>query len=199
MKKESGLTLIEILVVISVFAGMISIISGIFIANSRIQRRGIAVQKTLGEVSYATEYMTRSMRMAKSDDAGTCLSSGHEYYTYEVIDGGNGIQYVDYMDRCVNFFLDHDEGVIKRGIFDDGVWEDYYLTSGVLHIENLYFSTNVTPDSGTPDIFEEQPAVTFVIEVDEMDPDETEAGTGLWSTNVQASVTRRKLDIERDI
>ncbi len=191
MRKETGLTLIEILVVIGVFSGLMSVIAGIFISNSRIQRRGIAVQKALGETSYAVEYMTRSMRMAKSDDDGDCLDSGYEYYTYQVRNGGEEVRYIDYRDRCVNFVFDYDEGAIKKGLRTNGTWEEYYLTSEVLNVNNLHFSTNVSPDSGTADLFEEQPAVTLVMELEETE-------TGQWGTRVQTSVTRRKLDIQRD-
>ena len=81
MHNEKGLTLIEILVVIGVFAGLTTLISGIFLANHEMQRRTMAIQKTIGEMSYAVEYMGRAIRMARNDHEGECLEEGEEGFT----------------------------------------------------------------------------------------------------------------------
>ena len=64
-KNGEGFTLIEILVVIVIFSIVLGAVIGIFISAIRIQRYYLASQKLLDQTSYVTEYMSRSIRMAK--------------------------------------------------------------------------------------------------------------------------------------
>ncbi|MGM0438972.1 MAG: PilW family protein [Patescibacteria group bacterium] len=194
-QNEKGFSLIELLVVIGVFSGLMSIITGIFIANFEMQRRTMAVQKTIGEISYAMEYMGRTIRMAKSDSAGSCLNeSDSKNYTYGVPedDNGNeqqGIQFIDYKDSCIKFFLDEEEKVLKKGVREDGNWEEYNLTSGLLDIKGFHSTSNLLPD-GNGDLFLDQPSVTLSLRVEE-------TNSKWWKTRIQTTVTKRRLDIEK--
>ncbi len=196
-KNEKGLTLIEILVVMGVFSGLMIIISGIFLVNFRMQRRTLAIQKTMGEVSYAIEYIGRAARMAQIDEEGDCLGEDNWGFTYKTISNpGNGIKFIDYKEECIRFYLDDNgngEQLIKKGIKENGSWESHDLTSGLLEIETFDIQTNV--DAADPDAVEEalyrhQPSITLTMKFKE-----TEAEW--WEGSIQTTVARRKLEIER--
>ncbi len=196
--KNKGFSLIEILVVIGVFSGLVTVITGIFVSNLRMQRKAMATQRTLGEISYVMEYINRTARMAITDDAGDCIGSDNAYYTYDVPGGDDGVgealqfMYIDENreEKCVRFFLDEDDGVMKKGIREGGDWSDYDLTSGFLDIRDFYVYVNVHPD-GDGTLYEDQPSATVHLEVEETD-------IGWWDVKLQSTITRRSLDIERD-
>ena len=198
MHNEKGLTLIEILVVIGVFAGLTTLISGIFLANHEMQRRTMAIQKTIGEMSYAVEYMGRAIRMARNDHEGECLEEGEEGFTYGIPrddegDEQQGIQFIDYQEDCIKFFLD-DNGVIKKGVREDGDWTEYRLTSGILRFNAFESDANVTPEN-EDDLYIEQPSATILLDVEALKGERSEATW--WDAEVQTTITRRRLDIER--
>ena len=194
MKNQKGLTLIEILVVVGVFAGLTTLITGIFLANFEMQRRTMAIQKTIGEISYAVEYMGRAIRMARNDHEATCLEENEEGFTYGIPEEGNGIQFIDYQEECVKFFLDEDEGVIKKGIKDGDDWIEYNLTSGILRFEAFESDANVTPEN-EEDLYIEQPSATILLSVEALKGERSDSAW--WDAEIQTTITRRRLDIER--
>lgn len=195
-KNKKGFSLIELLVVIGIFSGLMLLITGMFLANFELQRKTMAVQKTIGELSYAVEYMGRAIRMAKNDHEGTCLEEANaEGYTYGTPTEGNGIQFIDYKGQCIKFYLDASEGVIKKEIKEGGSWvHEYKLTSGLLGIDSFRTSTNVSPD-GNGTLYEDQPSVTLFLKVAAKKGENTTKTW--WKTRIQTTVTRRRLDIER--
>ena len=203
MQNEKGLTLVEILVVIGIFAGLTTLISGIFLANHEMQRRTMAIQKTIGEMSYAIEYMGRAIRMAQNDHEGECLvegiEEGKEGFTYGIPkddegDEQQGIQFIDYQENCIKFFLDEDEGIIKKGVREDGDWTEYKLTSGILKFNAFESDANVTPDN-EDDLYVKQPSATILLDVEALKGEASDATW--WDAEVQTTITKRRLDIER--
>lgn len=183
MKDQSGLTLVEILVVIGIFSGIITLISGIFVSTFEMHRKTLAVQRTTGELGYMLEYMSKSIRMAQIDEDGSCVDQGH---TYNYDSSSNSIQFINYEDRCLEYFLD--DGVIKvRNI--EGNNEVYDLTSGMISINS--FHATVTPED-TSELFKKQPSITLYFEVKELE-------TSWWKTEIQSTITRRGLDVERNL
>jgi len=188
--------LVEILVVVGIFGGLITLVSGIFLANFELQRRTLAIQKTTGEISYAIEYMGRAIRMARNDHENTCLYEDAEGFTYGIPEEGNGIQFIDYQEECIKFFLDDDEGIIKKAILqDDDSWEEHNLTSGALQFENFESDANVTPDN-EEDLYVKQPSATILLDVRAVGGGEYSERIW-WDAKVQTTIARRRLDIER--
>jgi prepilin-type N-terminal cleavage/methylation domain-containing protein len=72
-KNGRGFTLIELVVVMAVFMFIIGAAIGIFISIVQAQKKVLAEQQLLNQVSYAEEYMSKALRMAKKDTGGTCL------------------------------------------------------------------------------------------------------------------------------
>lgn len=201
---QKGLTLIEILVVVGVFSGLTTLISGIFLTNFEMQRRTMAIQKTMGETSYAVEYMTRAIRMAQNDHNGECLEEGREGFTYGIpVDGSGqdqqGIQFINHRGECVKFFLNSDRGVIKKAIRDDGSdnWSEYDLSSGLLKFNSFKTEANVVPEDNS-NLYVDQPSVTLLLDVDFLKSEYVDDELW-WSSRIQTTVTRRSLDIERNI
>ena len=157
------------------------------------------MQKTIGEISYAIEYMGRAIRMAQNDYDNECLVEDDPELTYGLPEDENGddqqgIQFIDYKDECTKFFLDEDQGVIKKGVSEDGQdWTHYPLTSGILDINAFKVSRNVVPD-GAGEFYVDQPAVTLLLDVETMRGRSDEVW---WDQVIQTTVTRRRLDIER--
>ena len=64
-KNNSGFTMIELLVSISVFAVVVAIVSGIFIASLRSNRTSVALISANSDGQLAMEQMTRMIRKGK--------------------------------------------------------------------------------------------------------------------------------------
>jgi prepilin-type N-terminal cleavage/methylation domain-containing protein len=67
--KNSGLTLIEVLVAMGIFSVVISVAVGIFISGSNSQRKILELNSTRGEANYLMETISRELRMATAIDA----------------------------------------------------------------------------------------------------------------------------------
>jgi prepilin-type N-terminal cleavage/methylation domain-containing protein len=187
-----GLTLIEMLVAVTMFAITIGAISGIFISGIRTQRRVLATQELLDQTSYVLEYTGRALRMAKKQTAelvaahpelADCLSLNG--LNYEPIT--DGIKFIDHNDNCTEFYLGG--GQIKKGVWNDslGVWEIGDLTSSALQVNFLRF--NLSGESQT-DIL--QPRVTISLDVSGRET----GAMGRPKMQIQTSISQRNLDIQ---
>jgi prepilin-type N-terminal cleavage/methylation domain-containing protein len=148
---NKGFTLVELLVVAGLFGGLMTLVTGIFIASLNVERNILMTKKVLGEISYSAEYMTRALRMAEKDHTGLCINAGN---TYELT-GRRGLKFINSLQDydCQEFFLENDQ--IKTDI--EGVTSD--LTSGGITVSNLDFYI-----SGASGSDSSQPFTTFYIE-----------------------------------
>ncbi len=197
MKNEKGFTLIEILVVVGVFSGLVSLLVGVFLTNQELQRRTMAIQRTMSDTSYAIEHISRAIRMAQNDEDGDCLNyipEDNKFYTfnYSDSDAKSDIIFIDYDGRCVRFFLE--EGRLKKRITDDGTTNTYNLTSKGVDIKEFITFINVYPDGASGEIYEDQPSVTLFFD---LEAKRLKGDGSWWDARVQTTVTRRKLDLER--
>jgi len=71
--KQNGFTIIEMIVVIAVFLLIIGAAINIFLSIIQNQRRLLAQQQLLNQVSYMEEYMSKALRMAKTEFNEGCL------------------------------------------------------------------------------------------------------------------------------
>ena len=103
--KSRGVSLIEMLAAVAIFAITVGAISGLFISAIRTQRRILATQELLDQTSYVLEYMGRALRMAKKDTSLVCLLTAKNYE--------NGIDWIRFLkfesatgtDVCYYFYL----------------------------------------------------------------------------------------------
>ncbi len=171
-----GFTLMELLIVSGMFAVLITALASIFVFALRTENKVFAAKKTLSEISYSVEYMTRALRMAEKDTIGDCIGRGSNY---EI--GADSITFKNALrgGNCQRFYLSGSN--LKIQDFDAGV--DLDLTSSDVEISNLNFSAN---GEAQGDVF--QPFITIYFEARSSDSPVLE---------IQTSVSQRNPDITR--
>ncbi|MCX6723319.1 MAG: type II secretion system protein [Candidatus Staskawiczbacteria bacterium] len=202
-KKERGFTLIEVIVVIAVFLFIIGAAVGIFISIIENQKKILAEQQFLNQISYIEEYMSKALRMAKTAGATDCIPEG---YIYELtqLKGGyyQGIKFMNQINSingiCQEFYLDTD-GVLKESKNNADAMP---LTSDSMKINFVRFSINGSDGSvsgltcdighcGASNIDGIQPRATILLNVkipgDNKEPDRT----------IQTTVSRRNLNVKQ--
>jgi len=179
---NQGFTLLEILVAASIFAIVITAASGIFVSAIRSQGKVLGKQMAISNTSYALEYMSRAIRMAKKDQSGDCLSNADCNYSNR---GGNleAIRFLNHNEKCIEFLLE--QGRIRRKKSDDQTnsfdANQPFTPQQELEIKRLEFKLNGECQSD-----QQQPTVTILVWA------ETEQGLVL---KTQTTVAQRNLDL----
>lgn len=177
--KNKGFTLIELLVTIAIFSIIIGTILGIFISGIRQQRIALTTQTILDQASYALEYMSRALRMAKKELGEGCLPQ--RGFNYQLTRGGSGLKFINTLEEndCQEFFLE--DGQLKYWKKRTG--QTLALTSGKLEITSLKFNL-----VGESQIDNFQPRVTLLLEI-----------TGKLALSqkikIQTTISQRNLDV----
>jgi prepilin-type N-terminal cleavage/methylation domain-containing protein len=145
MKLSKGFTLIELIVVMAVFLFIIGAAISIFISIVQHQKKIMSEQQLLSQTSYALEYMSKGLRMAKKSAgaAGECgIPSGYIYLLTKPNNGFyTGIKFINQSDNnaCQEFFLDNSVlKEIKNGLPLGGT----ALSSTNLNINSIRFGIN---------------------------------------------------------
>jgi prepilin-type N-terminal cleavage/methylation domain-containing protein len=144
MKLSKGFTIIELIVVMAVFLFIIGAAIGIFLSIVQNQKKVLADQEFLNQISYVQEYMSKALRMAKTAVTSSdtdCLPLGYIYFLTRSNAGFyQGIKFINQSDNniCQEFFLDAD-GVLKE---IKGGGSPVALTSTNLQIKSARFSIN---------------------------------------------------------
>lgn len=177
MQNNKGTTLIELLVGITLFSIVVIAFFQLFNSVFKEQSKNLNKSYLLNNASYAMEYMSRALRMARKelDDPSTCLSVVKS--NYEITRGGNGIKFINFdshnVKECKEFFLENK--TLK--ILKDGV--DHPLTSSNVSVEKLKFDLK---GEGSGD---SQPKLTFALEVKIANE----------TLKLQTTVSQRDLDV----
>lgn len=194
---KQAFTLIEIVVAVAIFSLVIGAGSGLFVSVIRAQRKSLAFQELLSQLSYTLEYMTRSIRMAKKelncldpDDPETCdrdvnppyCLTGADYgygYNYEKTRGGNGLKFINDQDICQEFFLEGSRLKESKG------GDEKFLTSDKLEV--TAFDIEVSGQSQDDDL---QPFIILFLKI---------KGRGKPGEQpemaIQTSISQRNLDV----
>lgn len=152
---NKGFTLTELLIGMGIFALILGPVTGLLVSGIRLQRQSLAEQQSLDQLSFALEYMSRALRMAKKDTTGNCLSQTGLNYENP---GGqiSNIKFINPLQnyRCQRFFLEAQ--TLK---YDMGAGESpLALTAAKLQVQSLKF--NLIGQSETDDL---QPRVTIFL------------------------------------
>lgn len=183
IKTNRAFTLVELLVTMAVLAIVIGIISGIFISGIQQQRRALISQFLLDQTSFALEYMSRALRMAKKElSAPACLSQNG--LNYQITHAGSGLKFINHLqaDECQEFFLE--AGQLKYWRQSTG--ETFPLTSNRIEITQLLF--NLTGESQADNL---QPAVTIFLNVKGREITAEEL-----AIKIQTTISQRTLDAQ---
>jgi prepilin-type N-terminal cleavage/methylation domain-containing protein len=216
MKLSKGFTLIELIVVMAVFLFIIGAAITIFISIVQNQKRILAEQELLNQISYAEEYMTKALRMATVDTTGACLGQGYTNYNYRLTNRQVGSFYtgIKFLNQsnivsgyplCQEFYLDTTTGVLEE------VKTPYpyivqgspiALTSQKLTVSSIRFGIDGTagcygncPDGdqstiGGTNFSSFQPRITIVMRV-------KVAGLGQYPTNtLETTVSQRNISAQ---
>ncbi|MCX6721222.1 MAG: prepilin-type N-terminal cleavage/methylation domain-containing protein [Candidatus Staskawiczbacteria bacterium] len=131
-KKNKGFTIVEMAVVMAIFLFVIGAAVSIFLSVVSHQKRILAQEQLLNQVSYALEYMSKGLRMARPELNYNCMVyedkdgiksdtvNGGFIYLLTRLDGGayRGVKFLNQSDvingnpLCQEFFLDN--GVVKE-------------------------------------------------------------------------------------
>jgi len=169
MKK--GFTLVELLVSMTIFLIVMVSVIELFISGIKTQKKTLALQTLSDNTSYAVEYMSRKIRMAKKD-----LTSGCNFESV-----ADGIRFLNYEKEDQWFILDNGQIKEKQGS-DSGFTA---LTSDNFQVNKLSFGL-----SGECQADNLQPRVTIVMEIrtKEVEPQ---------ILNIQTTISQRDLDVTR--
>jgi len=179
--KKNAFTLIEVLVAVGIFSLVMGMVSAILLSAISLQRKNLAVQRLLDQTSYALEYMSRTLRMAKkqTSDLPSCISQD---YNYEITRGGYGIKFIDEQDVCHEFYWDSSLRQLKEV---KGTQESF-LTPEELEVTN--FKINLSGEYGED---EKQPRLTILLQI--------KGRRGLVEEfpeiKIQTTISQRRLDI----
>lgn len=168
--KNKGFTLIELMVSTAVFVLIFSSVSGLFVASLRAQRRSIAYQQLLDQMSYLAEYMSRAVRMARKDSNGACTGTAKLNYAF----AGQCLKFRNYKNNCQQFCL-------KGSRLEDE--NGNYLTSPDLNV--LSFSVNLSGQTQDDNL---QPKAAIILEIQ---------GKENSKVKIQTTISQRNLDVKR--
>ncbi|MFH0739915.1 MAG: prepilin-type N-terminal cleavage/methylation domain-containing protein [bacterium] len=177
--KCQGFTLLELLIAISLFSIVIVGAIGLFISLIKNQQALLDRAYVLNTLSYTTEYMSKSMRMAQKDDvAGACTGVSRGNF---VLIGDTRIKFLNYNNECQEFYLAN--GVLKVNKKIAGAWVGQDLTPAAINVESLKFILSGQSQDDTL-----QPKVSFALRARPV--------TGAApSFLIQTTISQRMLDI----
>ena len=172
--RKSGFTLIELLITVTIFSIVILASLNLFTSAFKEQKKSTESAYLLSEASYVTEYIARSLRMAKKDTQSACIAQNHNFE----IPLQSHIKFLNYNKECQEFFLENNVLKVRK----DGVTQ--VLTPLNLSVESLRFQ--VIGESQDDSI---QPRVIFTLlfKTTEIEPQEL---------NIQTTISQRDLDVK---
>ena len=154
---NKGFSLIEMLVVVLIFTIVMGIAMGVFTSALKLQKYNLAYQQLLSQVSYAMEYMDRSIRMAVKNPALATYNCSFDIYNknyYRV--STSYLRFVNYNGQCQNFYLS--SGQIRS------LNTAIYASS--LPLTSSDFTVTVLRFVISGDVAGSQPKVTIVMEIE---------------------------------
>ncbi|MFH1822646.1 MAG: prepilin-type N-terminal cleavage/methylation domain-containing protein [Patescibacteria group bacterium] len=135
LTNKKGVTLIELLVAVTLFAIIILSATQIFNMVVEGQRSAIASQNIQESMRFAFEMMSKEIRMAQKDGVGvydTCPLVG-ENKIYDSNVPNTELYFKNYHDECVIYYVDAGYLMIQRN------GEIAATTPGAIRISNLKF------------------------------------------------------------
>jgi len=178
LKSKKGFTLVEMLVALSIFSMALGITSQTFVAGIKLQRKFLASTESLNEISYLMEYMARSIRMAYKDINNVCLTGPK--MNYQITHGGSGLEFMEKNSQCQEFYLDGETIYENKG---NGA-QINALTSPKVKV----IAFNVGPSDSWDQDDQDQPRVTFFLEVEAHDK---------TRIKIQTTVSQRNNDTKK--
>ncbi len=155
IKNNKGVTLLELMVAVSLFAFTLISATQVFKVVIDGQRDAIASQDMQESIRYTFERVAKEIRMANKDATSTC--TGLPDKVYDVSPAEDELYFLNYKNECITYFTS--DGRLRM-TWDPpgGPPQTMPLTPRKIRINNLKFS--VDDDLGT-----EQSRVTMLIDL----------------------------------
>lgn len=204
-----GFTIIELIAVIAVLLFVVGAAVGIFLSIIQNQKKVLAQQQLLNQISYTEEYMSKALRMAKTAETEedlNCLGQNNAGYIYlltrydSLLQRYKGIKFINQSDNdvCQEFFWDSSDGFLKE-IKNSA--SPVALSSASVQINFLRFSINGSDGSasgcadsqrcGASNADGVQPRATILLNVGI-----SGGSQGDQVSEIQTTVSRRNLNIQ---
>jgi prepilin-type N-terminal cleavage/methylation domain-containing protein len=183
--KKAGFTFVEVLVSLAVFSIMMGAILSVFVSAVKAQRRVLAEQQILDQVSYGMEYTSRLLRMVKKDLWGNCITQGSNYETTTA----STIRFLDYQNKCHELYIEN--GQLKEKKSSNNSSANFQpalpLTSANFTV-NSFKITGAGWIQGLPFNSDNiQPSVTLFFEI---------FGKDNIKVQIQTTISQRNLDVQ---
>jgi prepilin-type N-terminal cleavage/methylation domain-containing protein len=103
INNHQGVTLLELMVSIALFALTMVMATGIFQTVINSQRTAVTAANLQDNIRYDLERMNKEIRTARKDTAHSCIPAANVLY----YNGGGGdyIQFLNYRGQCVKYYL----------------------------------------------------------------------------------------------
>lgn len=173
-RSKRGFTIVEMLVSVTIFVIAIAISSNFFLSAIKAQRRALADQQIISQASYALEYMSRSLRMARKDMDGSC--TGQQKLNYKEEETPYGIKFEDYKGDCRRFFLEDNQ--IKQDLGGEVLPLTYN------NLEVVDFNIEILGETQDDNL---QPRVTLFLNIKSIGGGNTK--------KFQTTISQRNLDV----
>lgn len=162
-KNKSGVSLIELIAAVAIFAFLILMATQIFKMAVDGQRGSISAQNVQENMRYAIEKMSKEIRMAQisNQDCESIFSPQPAaiYKVYNTAESNTKFYFKDKDGQCVAYYLENNRLKITVGTAP-GVTN--YITPEKIQISNLKF---FIVDDLIGDFHTKQPYVTMVMDV----------------------------------
>lgn len=187
IKAESGVSLIELIASVAIFAFLVLLASQIFKMTIDGQRNSISAQNVQENMRYAIEKMSKEIRMAQisNQDCESIFSPPPAaiYKVYNTAGGDTKLYFKDKDGRCVAYYLENNRLKITAGTAP-GVTN--YITPEKIQVGNLKF---LVVDNLIGDLPAKQSYVTMIMDVKASGPAEHEQ-----KIKIQTTISSRYYD-----
>lgn len=151
--KQSGFSLIELLVSTALFTLIMISAMSIFNMVLKDQRTALAVQNVQESLKYFLEMTGKEIRMAQRNNGGCSGIPNNQIYLVSSSTYSDMLSFKNYHKQCVSYYLSNDNGVKRFTINRDGISD--YASPDSININNLSFL--LRPEGGLNNY---QPAIT---------------------------------------
>lgn len=169
--KMKSFTLVEVLVSVTIFTIVISVVLGMTSFAIKIQSKNLSDQYLLNQVDYTMEYLSRQLRMAQRNDTGSDIGSCKADCTYNY--DGTTLSFIDTGGACREIFLNNGRIEVSNTPITS---DEFEITDFKVNLENPCKN-----DNG-------QPRVTFSFKI-------RKRGSNDTPLQFQTTVSQRNLNL----
>lgn len=174
-----GFTLIEVLLVITIFSIVTTAFFELFGSAFQYQREYLDKISLLNNAYYIMEYMSRSLRLAKKDRVGHCIGKNRNYAV-----SGKSITFLNFRGQCQRFRLSNQSVEVAKSQDEFPRFNNrsMVLSSSNIKVLDLKFYVVGEPQPPEDTL---QPRVTMVLKLQRKEQ----------KIFLQTTVTKRQLDV----